>query len=367
MTMMMSQAIAARREKILKAYPHLAKQVAAIRSDSISNLAKLLSRSRETLKDKGCSVYLAERREDAREKIKNLLSGQEKAVRTFSNALQEISFDALLQENGIRVFKSHMGEIIGEFAAGKTDSAVQSHPFLRYLNLPGEVVSQALHKFLNVQEPFTAKELNKAAHRRIKENILQCEFGITGANGIAAESGTLIIAEDEGNCRAVSNLPYRHLAVVGIEKIAFSVEDSLKTLQCQCIYGLGRAAPTYYSLISGPSRTGDIEFRITFGMHGPKEVHIVLLDNGRLSLVEQGFGEILNCIDCGACVESMALIAEKCGWAGVSLTPKGIALGIVQGKLTKPKEEMTIPAFICPVDIDAMRLKKILPQIRSLT
>jgi L-lactate dehydrogenase complex protein LldG len=365
--MNMLRAIEARREKILKAYPHVSKQVAAIRKNSVNNLAKLLSQTREALKGKGCHVYLADRGEDAQQTIKNLLSGQEKVVRTYSNALREISFDALLGEAGIRVFKSHMGEIIAEITAGQSASATGRHPFLPHIDLSREVVTQALQKFLNTEGNSAAEELNKAAHRKIKENILQCEFGVTGSNGIAAENGTLIIAEDEGNCRAVSNLPYRHLAVVGIEKIAYSVEDSLKTLECQCIYGLGKAAPTYYSLISGPSRTGDIECRITFGMHGPKEVHVVLLDSGRLNLVDQGFGDVLKCIDCGACFETIAPIAETSGWVGVSLTPKGIALGIVQGKLPKPKEALTIPAFTCPVGIDGVRLGKILPQIRSLT
>jgi L-lactate utilization protein LutB len=365
--MNMLRVIAERREEILKAYPHLPKEVAAIREDSVSNLPKLLSQSSESLKGKGCQVYLAERREDARNTIRKLLSGQEKVVRTFSSALGEISFDELLQEAGILVLKSHMGEIIADITDRQRTSVTAGHPFLPDVPLSEEEVISNLRKFVNAEGNLTAAELNKAAHQKIKKNILECEFGVTGANGIAAENGTLIITEDEGNCRAVSNLPYRHLAVMGIEKICFSVEDSLKTLQCQCLYGLGRAAPVYYSLISGPSRTGDIEFRITFGMHGPKEVHVVLLDNGRLSLVEQGFGEILKCIDCGACLESMASLAGTNGWMELPLTPKGIVLGLVQGKWSVPKEELPIPAFPCPVEIDSLRLGEILPQIRVLT
>jgi L-lactate utilization protein LutB len=90
---------------------------------------------------------------------------------------------------------------------------------------------------------------------------------------------------------------------------------------------------------------------------------VILMDNGRLNLVEQGFGELLRCIDCGACYESIAYLAEKNGWAGIPLTPKGIALGIVQGVMTKPKEEQNTPGFDCPVEISHTRLVPLLTQI----
>jgi len=361
------QDIAERRKTLLKAYPDLAAQVAAIRANSVKNLGQLLTRGVDTLKDKGCHVYVAENAEEARKAIKNLLSGQDRIVRTHSNTLREISFDAALVEYGIRVLNSHIGEIISEFVHREPDSFSGRHPFLPYFSLSREEATGALRKFVNSKGDLDAQGLNDAAHRKIKEYILECEFGATGANGIAAENGTLIIAEDEGNCRSVSNLPCRHLAVAGIEKMAHSVEDSLKTLQCQCVYGLGKAAPTYYSLISGPSRTGDIEFRITFGMHGPEEVHVVILDNGRRSLVDQGLGDVLKCIDCGACFETIASLAGRNGWEGIPLTPKSIALAIVQGKLPRPQAELSLPPFTCPVEIDHLWLGRILPRIHTLS
>jgi L-lactate utilization protein LutB len=116
-------------------------------------------------------------------------------------------------------------------------------------------------------------------------------------------------------------------------------------------------------LISGPSRTGDIEMRIAYGMHGPKEVYVILLDNGRQHLVEKGFGELLTCIDCGSCFESMSILAEQNGWTGIPLTTKGIALGIVQGVLPTPKKEQSAADFDCPVAISAAQLGSILSRI----
>jgi L-lactate utilization protein LutB len=354
------RAIAERRDRILRENPRLSQEVAAIRRDSTDNIFPLLNRCQESLKDKGCNVYPAANKTDAQNIIRDLFVGQNQVVRTYSSALREIFLDDLLKDMHIAVHKSLLAEIIRE---GLGEDS-QGHPFLPDIDPAKDRVIQALQGFLGSEKIVSPEELNRAAHLKIKNNILQCEFGVTGVNGISAENGTLIITEDEGNCRAVSNLPYRHLAVSGIEKISSTVEQSLKIQECQSIYGLGRRSPTYYSLISGPSRTGDIEFRITYGMHGPKEVHVILLDNGRKSLVAQGFGELLRCIDCGACFESMADLAAKNGWSGIPLTPKGIALAIAQGVLPAPKGNQSMVEFVCPVEISGPRLGSLLPLIK---
>ncbi|MFC2164469.1 LUD domain-containing protein [Acidobacteriota bacterium] len=354
--------IAERREQILGENPHWVKEIAAIRKDSIGNLSQLLSQSQETLKSKGCNVYIAVDKKDAQKTVRGLFVGQNQVVRTYSSALREIAFDHLLSHMGITVHKSLLAEIIGDYL----DDASTGHPFLPHFDLDKDTVIKALQEFLQSKDVASPEEWNRAAQQKIKDSILPCEFGVTGVNGISAENGTIIVTEDEGNCRAVSNLPYKHLAVAGIEKIVSTVEESLKIQECQSIFGLGRRTPTYYSLISGPSRTGDIEFRITYGMHGPKEVHVILLDNGRKNLVDQGFGELLKCIDCGACYESMADLAARNGWTGIPLTPKGIALGIAQGVLPQPTSEQSMAEFDCPVEINSPGLGPILPQIESM-
>jgi len=352
-----------RRKHILAGHPYLPQDVAALRRNSIANVTELLKESQESLKDKGCSVYIAEKKEDAQNTLRDLLVGQNQVVRTYSNALREIDFDQVLHQMRINVHKSLLGEILGDILG----EASPGHPFLTFMDQDQDTIIRALQKFLKTEDSASPEVLIRAAHQKIKDNILQCEFGVTGVNGIAAENGTLVIIEDEGNIRAVSNLPYRHLVVAGIEKIVATVEASLKIQECQSIYGLGRRSPTYYSLISGPSRTGDIEFRITFGMHGPKEVHVILLDNGRLSLAKQGFGELLRCIDCGACYQSMASLSTKNGWSGIAYTPKGIALGIIQGALPAPKADQTVAEFDCPVNITGARLGPIFKQIEPVT
>jgi L-lactate utilization protein LutB len=98
-------------------------------------------------------------------------------------------------------------------------------------------------------------------------------------------------------------------------------------------------------------------------MHGPKEVHVILLDNGRQNLAGQGYGELLACIDCGACFESMSILSRQNGWAETPLTPKGIALGIIQGVLAKSAEVQGPAEFDCPVGIDSKGFRSILNRI----
>jgi L-lactate utilization protein LutB len=202
------------------------------------------------------------------------------------------------------------------------------------------------------------QELNKAVQKKIRENVLSSDYGVSNVQGIVAENGTIVIGESEGNGRTVSNLPYRHIVVAGYDRLYESAEETLRGIQTAGIYGLGKRNPTYYSLISGQSRTADIEFQMAYGVHGPLEVHLILLDNGRRALVEKGCGNLLKCIDCGACFNSLNALAEQNGWTDTMMTAKYIGLQAVNGKLKAEAGLDALEAFSCPVGITADDVKK---------
>lgn len=108
--------------------------------------------------------------------------------------------------------------------------------------------------------------------------LLNAKVGITGATAVVAETGTVILAEDDGYGRMVSNLPYTHVVVAPLCKLVNRLEDGLATAREYAQKMLGKPLPRYVSGISGPSKTGDVEFVIVPGMHGPGRVHIILLD-----------------------------------------------------------------------------------------
>lgn len=325
----------------------LAKKVTAIRENAVAKLPELRVVATEMLEKKLAKVYQAKDGAAAADIIINLLKGQKQVARAYSNTLTEINFENLLAEQRVAVYPTRLEEIFCREAG----LPASGHPHLAAMDQPEEAIEKALQHFISRQDITAPAEIVRLAREKVKGTILGCEYGVTGANCIVAENGVLVAAEDEGNVRAVSNLPYKHLAVVGIDKIVASAEDAMAVMQATAFYGVGRITPTYFSLIAGPSRTADIEFRMAYGMHGPKEVHIVLLDNGRLAVREQGAGALLKCINCGACFESCAALAEQQGWQGVVLTPKSFALGIVRGQIAVAGGELRMAEFLCPVGL----------------
>lgn len=328
----------------------LAKRVTAIREDSVANLTALTVMATQMLEQKLAKVYPVKNSAEAATVLSNLLKGEKQVARSYSNALAEIGFDNMMAEQGIAVQPTRLEEIVRQ----EMKLSSSGHPHLVTLDQTNDVIENGLKRFTGRQGQVAPAELVRLAHEKVKESILQCEYGITGANCVVAENGVLVMAEDEGNVRAVSNLPYKHVVVVGLDKIILSAEDALSVIQATAIYGVGRITPTYYSLIAGPSRTADIEFRMAYGMHGPKEVHIVLLDNGRTAIREQGAVSLLKCINCGSCCESCAALASQQGWADVVFSPKEIALGIVQGKVAALIGQPSMADFLCPVGLSAM-------------
>lgn len=113
---------------------------------------------------------------------------------------------------------------------------------------------------------------------RGRENLIAAQLGITGATAVVAETGTVILAEDDGYGRLVSNLPYTHVVVAPVFKVVPRLEDGLELARLFAKLVLGKPVARYVSGISGPSKTGDIEFQIVQGMHGPGRVHLILLE-----------------------------------------------------------------------------------------
>jgi L-lactate utilization protein LutB len=352
--------IARSRDALLKDYPDLASRATAIRETAVANLPALAEKAVQTLTGKKCIVYQAKDKAEAATILSGILQKQEQVVRTYSKTLREIGFDELMSAQGTVVKLSRMEEIVW----ADQGSSYRGHPRLPQWDLSPQEIEVALRRFVAVQGELSPQRLKEAVHRRIKENILLCGYGVTGADSVVAENGVLVLAEDEGDGRAVTNLPYHHVAVVGLDKLTWLAEDAVTLAQTTAVYGMGHSTPNYCSLIAGPSRTADIEFRMAYGMHGPKEVHVILLDNGRSALRDQGLGTLLKCIDCGACYGECAALAAKCKWSEVVLTPKAIALGLVQGRLAPPSSALAMSDFVCPVGLDAKGTVEMLTQVK---
>jgi L-lactate dehydrogenase complex protein LldG len=185
------------------------------------------------------------------------------------------------------------------------------------VHVPKENVAKLFSKVMG-KEVLPDIELEVAAAREfLRQRFVDADIGISGANIVSADTGSLLLIENEGNVRLATGLPSVHIAIVGIEKLVATLAESFKVAEVTWRYA-GYAVPSYVNLISGPSKTGDIEKTTTYGAHGPKEMHVVFVDNGRSEVAKDPvLREALYCLRCGGCMYEcpvFALVGGKFGY-----------------------------------------------------
>ncbi|MEM5773033.1 MAG: LUD domain-containing protein [Candidatus Aenigmatarchaeota archaeon] len=273
----------------------LKKRLREIKEYSIKNLEKLKGEAMKNLESQGIKVFEAKDAKEARKIIQKIIPKGELVVKAKSNVLNEIEIVEKLKGRN-EVVETDCGDFLVEICEER-----ETHPVTPAIHLSIEKIVEAIErKFGEKVEP-KAEKITEWVKNYLREKILKANFGLTGANAISAD-GNIAILENEGNISLITRLPEKHVIVAGIEKIVPSVEDAMLICRASAIWGTGAKWPSYISLISSPSKTADIQKEVVQGMHGAKEVYLILLDNGRLKALEEGLEEALYCINCGACL-----------------------------------------------------------------
>jgi len=276
-------------------YEKFREELYQIKKKSISQIEILKKKAIEALKENGINVFEAKDGKEARKIIEKLTEGKTKIIKAKSNAFNEIEEEGFL--TGKELIETDLGDFICQIMEEK-----ESHPVLPAIHLtPEEIAKKIKEKFGKDIEPKSG-EIAIFVRNLLREKVSQSEVGISGANAITSD-GKILILENEGNISLVSRWPETHIIISGFEKIVENLEDALKIIKASAIWGTGQDFPVYVSIISGPSKTADIQNQTVIGAQGAKEVNLILLDNGREKLLEQGFEEILYCINCGACLD----------------------------------------------------------------
>ena len=198
--------------------------------------------------------------------------------------------------------------------------------------------------------------LTRIARVELRDKFLRADLGITGANFAVAETGTIVLVTNEGNGRMVTSLPRVHVAVMGIEKVVPSMTDLMVFLAILAKSATGQKLSVYTTLVRGPRRAGELE--------GPDELHLVLLDNGRLRQLSGPLREALYCLRCGACLNVCPVYRQIGGHAyGYTYPgPIGILLTAMQHgqsavrDLAHASSLCGACAEACPVRIDIPRM-----------
>jgi len=287
-----------------------------LKAHAVENIDRYLAQAKSSLEANGCTVYLAEDAEDAVAYVLGLVSEGATVVKSKSNVSREIGLsDALVKEKKAELLETDFGDWVNQMLG--TESV---NPITPAIHLTRKDVEERVPKRLlkyNIQVKPDLSELVKACRRMVREFGMKAEAGISGANAIAALEGAIVLVENEGNQRIVTNLPKKHIIIAGIDKVVPNLDDAMHVARCASIFGSGRMFGNYNSIIKGPSYTQDIECTHFRGMHGPAEVYVVLIDNGRRRSVKEGYRELLYCMNCGSCCTTCPVyeqIGERFGY-----------------------------------------------------
>ena len=271
-----------------------------IKERSLHNLPELIERFTREAQAVGAVVYLARTPEEATRYVTELARkhGVSLAVKSKSTATEEIELNPALEQAGVRIIETDLGEWICQLAGERP-----SHVVTPALHKSREEVAELFSKVIGRPLEPDIPNLVEVARQELRRCFVEAQMGITGANVAIAESGTLALVTNEGNGRLVSTLPRIHVAVVGIEKLVATMEEAVAIIKLLVRSATGQRLTSYTTFITGPSRTSDIEKTSVLGVHGPQELHIVLLDNGRSELRDDAeLREALYCVKCGACM-----------------------------------------------------------------
>ncbi|MBI2321169.1 MAG: LUD domain-containing protein [Chloroflexi bacterium] len=300
----LERALGSFRERRAAALPHdefrqLQVEVRARRAAAIDRLPELVEQFTASARAVGAHVHLASTAAEACQIIGDLAAarGARLVVKSKSMATEEVGLNAALEARGVEVVETDLGEWILQLMGDHP-----SHLIAPAIHHTREEVAALLSRVVGEPLPADTATLVQVARRVLREKFVSADVGISGANLAIAESGTIVLVTNEGNGRLVTTLPPVHVALFGVDKLVATLDDALAVLKALPPSATGQRISTYVSFITGPSRSADIELTLATGVHGPGEVHYVLLDNGRWAMRDDPrFREALQCIRCAAC------------------------------------------------------------------
>ncbi len=270
---------------------------------------------------------------------------------------EEINLNAALEKAGMEAVETDLGEYIIQLR-GETPSHIIApavHLNRDQIEKDFRRVHTDLAKDRDLSEPV---QLLTEARAILRQKFLGADVGVTGANFLVAETGTSIIVTNEGNGDLTQILPKVHIVIASIEKIVPTLEDVGQFVRVLARSATGQDMSVYTTLSTGPKRAGDVD--------GPEEYHVILLDNGRSSMLGSDFEEMLRCIRCGACMNHCpvyhAVGGHAYGWVypgpmGAVLTPTliGVDKG---GHLPNASTFCGRCESVCPVRIPLPKLMR---------
>ncbi len=307
----------------LEEFEQLRDQARDIKNHTLDHLDLYLEAFEEKVKENGGHVHWCADGEEARQTILKICRDLDARTVTKGKSMitEEIELNDFLEKNDVEPVETDLGEYIIQLRGEKP-----SHIIAPAVHLNQDQVEEdfrRVHTHLpedrNLVEP---RSLVNEARQVLRQRYIDADVGITGANFLIAETGSSVIVTNEGNGDLTQTLPKAHIVVASLEKVVPTLEDASTILRVLARSATGQEFSAYTTFSTGPKRADDPD--------GPEEYHVVLLDNGRSSMLGTEFQEMLRCIRCGACMNHCPVYHAVGGHAygstyvgpmGVVLTP----------------------------------------------
>ena len=325
-----------------------------IKDETLLNLDKYLEQFADNAENAGAKIHWARDAAEACKIVLDLIKERQatKVVKSKSMATEEIHLNAVLEANGINPIETDLGEWIIQLA-----EETPSHIVVPAIHKTKGQIADLFAEKVGIEKTDDVAVLTNTARKILRNRFAEAEVGISGVNFGVAETGTILILENEGNARLTTSVPKTHIAVMGIEKVIPRFADLDVFLKLLPRSGTGQRLTTYQSLITGTKRNATDE--------GPDEVHIVLMDNGRSKMLGHPVTrQSLACIRCGACLNACPVYQQIGGHAYGSTYPGPIG-AVITPQLVGIKKTAQLPYAsslcgacreVCPVKIDIPEL-----------
>jgi L-lactate dehydrogenase complex protein LldF len=332
----------------------LREKARSIKSETLSHLDKYLAQFVENAERAGATIHWALDGTEACEIVLRLITEcrATKVVKSKSMATEEIHLNHALEKHGIEPVETDLGEWIIQLA-----HETPSHIVVPAIHKTKGQIADLFAEKVGIERTDDVDVLAGTARRFLRQRFAEAEVGISGVNFGVAETGTILILENEGNIRLTTSLPKTHIALMGIEKVIPRFLDLDVFLKLLPRSGTGQRLTTYQSLITGVKRDPRGE--------GPEVLHIVLMDNGRSRMLSHPVTrQSLACIRCGACLNACPVYQQIGGHAYGSVYPGPIG-AVITPQLIGIHKASQLPFAsslcgacreVCPVKIDIPEL-----------
>ena len=342
-----------RRKEVIKTvddWEGLRNEARRIKDETLLNLDRYLEQFTGNAEKAGAVIHWARDGREACGIILDLIDAHDatNVVKSKSMATEEIHLNHALEAEGINPVETDLGEWIIQLA-----NETPSHIVVPAIHKTKGQIADLFVEKTGIEKTDDVDVLTNTARKVLRSRFAEAEVGISGVNFGVAETGTILILENEGNIRLTTSLPKIHIALMGIEKVIPRFADLDVFLKLLPRSGTGQRLTTYQSLITGTKRERDDV--------GPDEVHIILMDNGRSRMLAHPVTrQSLACIRCGACLNACPVYQQIGGHAYGAVYPGPIG-AVITPQLIGLKKTKQLPYAsslcgacreVCPVKID---------------